>query len=135
MKSSVTLKEGMLFDADLQGFNIPIDAAEQFGGQNQGPQPKGLVLTSLVGCTAMDVISMLRKMKSEPEQFSVEAETELTDEHPKVFKSILITYRFKGGSVDKAKAEKAIKLSQEKYCGVSAMLKKAVPIDYKIVIE
>lgn len=135
MKSSVTLKEGMFFHGDLQGFDIPVDAAEQFGGQNLGPQPKGLMLTSLVGCTAMDVISMLRKMKSEPEEFSVEAETELTDEHPKVFKSILITYRLKGSGLDKAKVEKAVKLSQEKYCGVSAMLRKAVPIEHKIVIE
>ncbi len=135
MKSSVTLKDGMLFNGELHGFDIPIDAAEQFGGRNLGPQPKGLVLTSLVGCTAMDVISMLRKMKSEPEEFSVEAETELTDEHPKVFKSILITYRLKGGDVSREKVEKAVKLSLEKYCGVSAMLKKAAPIEHKVVIE
>jgi putative redox protein len=135
MKSSVTLRDGMLFNGELQGFDIPIDAAEEFGGRHQGPQPKGLMLTSLVGCTAMDVISMLRKMKSEPEEFSVEAETELTDEHPKVFKHILITYHLKGGHVDREKVEKAVKLSQEKYCGVSAMLRKTAPIDYKIVIE
>lgn len=135
MESKVTLKEGMHFMGELDGFPIPIDADEQFGGTNKGPKPKGLVLTALVGCTAMDVISILRKMRAAPEELTVDAQTELTEEHPKVFKSVLITYHFKGGSVTEEKAQKAIKLSQDTYCGVSAMLKKAVPIDYKIVIE
>lgn len=135
MKSKVVLKDGMHFMGELGGFEIPIDAEEQFGGQNLGARPKGLMLTSLVGCTAMDVISILRKMRAEPEEFSVEAESELTDEHPKIFKKILVTYHFKGGGVTKEKAEKAVKLSQDQYCGVNAMLKKAVPVEYKIVIE
>lgn len=135
MKSKVVLKDGMHFQGELDGFDIPIDADEQFGGRNLGPKPKGLVLTSLIGCTAMDVISILRKMRAEPDELSVEAETELTDEHPKVFKNIVITYRLKGDKVTPDKVEKAIKLSQDKYCGVSAMLKKAVPIEYKIMIE
>jgi putative redox protein len=135
MKSKVALRDGMHFLGELDGFEIPIDADEMFGGSGQGPKPKGLVLTSLIGCTAMDVISILRKMRAEPDEFSVEAETELTDEHPKVFKNIVVTYRFKGGGVTEEKAEKAVKLSQEQYCGVSAMLKKAVPIEYRIVIE
>lgn len=135
MKSKVVLKDGMHFQGELDGFDIPIDADEQFGGRDLGPKPKGLVLTSLIGCTAMDVISILRKMRAEPEEFSVEAETELTDEHPKVFKNVVITYRLKGDKVTADKVEKAVKLSQDQYCGVSAMLKKAVPIEYKIEIE
>ena len=135
MKSKVVLKDEMFFMGELGGFEIPIDAEEQFGGRNRGPRPKGLVLTSLVGCTAMDVISILRKMRVEPAEFSVEAETDLTDEHPKIFKAIKITYRFKGGNVTEDKAEKAVQLSQEKYCGVSAMLKKTVPLTYEIIIE
>ena len=135
MKSKVVLKNGMHFMGELGGFEIPIDADEQFGGQNLGPRPKGLVLTSLIGCTAMDVLSLLRKMRAEPGEFSVEAETELTDEHPKIFKSVKVTYYFKGGEVTREKAEKAVKLSQDKYCGVSAMLKAAVPLDYEIVVE
>lgn len=135
MKSKVVLKEGMHFMAELGGFEIPVDADEQVGGQNRGPRPKGLVLTSLVGCTAMDVIALLRKMRAEPEEFSVEAETELTDEHPKMFKTVKVTYYFKGGEVTREKAEKAVTLSQEKYCGVSAMLRKAVPVEYEIVVE
>lgn len=135
MKSKVVLEDGMHFVGELDGFDIPLDADEAVGGQNKGPKPKGLVLTSLVGCTAMDVVSILRKMKAEPESFSVEAETELSEEHPKVFKKILITYRLKGENLSRDKVEKAVKLSQDKYCGVSAMMKKAVPVEYKIVIE
>ncbi len=135
MKSSVTLQEGMAFEGELDGHTFLIDAYEDAGGKDKGPRPKGLTLTSLCGCTAMDVISILRKMKAEPEEFRVEADTDLTDEHPKVFKGITLTYYFKGGDVTREKAEKAVSLSEERYCGVSAMLRKAVPIETKIVIE
>ena len=96
---------------------------------------KQLTLTSLGACTAMDVISILRKMRIEPVEFSVDVETELTDEHPKVFKKVFITYRLKGEGIDRAKVEKAVNLSQDRYCGVSAMLRKAVPIEHEIIIE
>ncbi len=69
MKSKVVLKDGMHFVGELDGFELPIDAEEAFGGQNKGPKPKGLILTSLIGCTAMDVVSILRKMKAELESF------------------------------------------------------------------
>ena len=134
MKSRVTLSEGMAFEAELDGHTFFVDADEQFGGKDKGPKPKGLTLTSLCGCTAMDVISVLRKMKSEPDEFWVEAETELTDEHPKVFKKITLTYYFTG-DVSRENAEKAVNLSLDRYCGVNAMLKKAVDIEPKIIIE
>jgi putative redox protein len=135
MKSRVVLKDQMLFTGELNGFEIPIDADEAVGGQNKGPRPKGLMLTSLAGCTAMDVISILRKMRIEPDQFSVDVESELTDEHPKVFKKVRITYRLKGEGIDRAKVEKAVNLSQDRYCGVSAMMRQAVPIEHEIIIE
>ncbi len=135
MKSRVTLQEGMAFEAELDGFTVTIDADESVGGKNKGPKPKGLTLSSLAGCTAMDVISILRKMRAEPEEFSVEAEAEVTDEHPKVFSKITVTYHFKGGEITREKAEKAVGLSEERYCGVSAMLRQAAPIETKIVIE
>jgi putative redox protein len=83
----------------------------------------------------MDVISILRKMKIEPEAFFVEARAEVTDDHPKVFEKIRITYSLKGKGLAREKVEKAVQLSQDKYCGVSAMLKKAAPIEYDIVID
>jgi putative redox protein len=135
MKSKVILQEGMSFTGELDGFSITIDADEKSGGSNKGPRPKGLTLTSLAGCTAMDVISILRKMKASPEEFSVEVDADVSDEHPKVFTHIMLTYRFKGGDVTHEKAEKAVHLSETKYCGVSAMLKQSVDIDYEIVIE
>jgi len=134
MKSKVTLKEGMNFIGDLDGHELSIDADPAVGGQDKGPRPKGLMLTSLAGCTAMDVISILRKMKHEPEAFSVETEADLTDEHPKVFKSIKIIYRIKG-DVPREKAEKAVSLSLDRYCGVTDMLRKAAPVDFEIIIE
>jgi len=82
----------------------------------------------------MDVVSLLRKMRVDFNDFLVTAEAELTDEHPRVFKSIKIHYKI-SGNVDKDKLEKAIKLSQDRYCGVSAMLKKAAPISYTYEIE
>jgi putative redox protein len=135
MKSKVELKKGMHFMGTLDGFEVPVDADKSVGGEGRGPKPKGLVLTALAGCTAMDVISILRKMKIEPESFSVETEADLTDDHPKVFKAIRIVYRLKGKGIEREKVKKAVELSQEKYCGVSAMLKMAAPLEYEIVIE
>jgi putative redox protein len=135
MKSKVELRQGMHFMGILDGYEVPIDADKSVGGEGRGPKPKGLMLTALAGCTAMDVISILRKMKIEPDSFSVEAEADLTDDHPKVFKAIRIVYRLRGKGIEREKVRKAIELSQEKYCGVSAMLKMAAPIEYEIVIE
>lgn len=135
MKSRVDLKEDMHFIGKLDGFDIPIDADEEFGGKNKGPKPKGLVLTALAGCTAMDVISILRKMRVEPQEFYVEVEGELEENHPKTFKKIIISYYLKGGKVTNEKAERAVELSLENYCGVSVTLAKSVKIDYKIFID
>ena len=135
MRSKVTLKDSMHFIGELDNFEIPIDADEAFGGMNKGPKPKGLLLTGLAGCTAMDVISILRKMKVIIKSFSVETEAELTEEHPKIFKRILITYKFSGDSLNEEKLKRAIDLSLDSYCGVSAMLRKNCPIEYKIIIN
>jgi len=135
MKSKVTLKDAMHFTGEAQGFEIPIDAKAEHGGTGRGPEPKVLTLTSLAGCTAMDVISLLRKMRAEPASFWVEAEAELTEEIPKVFKHITLTYKLSGGDVTQEKAEKAVALSQERYCGVSAMLRQVAPVDTRVVID
>lgn len=134
-KSRVVLEDGMHFTGELEGFKIPVDADPEFGGMGKGPKPKGLTLTSLAGCTAMDVVSILRKMKAEIEAFSVEAEADVAEDHPKVFEKIRITYLVKGKGLTREKVEKAVQLSQEKYCGVAAMLQKAAAIEYEIVIE
>ena len=125
----------MKFDTEVNGHHIILDAAEDVGGENAGPRPKALMLSALAGCTGMDVISILKKMKLEPEYFNIKIEADLTEEHPKVYSKVHIIYEFKGKDMEIEKLQKAIELSQEKYCGVSAMYKKAMDVSYEIVIN
>lgn len=132
--ADITLHEAMSFDVEVNNHKFMIDAVEAVGGKNRGPRPKPLVLASLGGCTGMDVISMLRKMRAEPEYFNVSVAAVSTDEHPKYYNKIHITYTFKGKDLPMAKLEKAVNLSQERYCGVTAMLNKAAEITHEIKI-
>lgn len=127
--------EDMAFETEVNGFKIMIDADERVGGKNRGPRPKPLTLISLAGCTGMDVISILAKMRVKPDYFNVEVEGELTDEHPKYYHTIHLRYIFRGKDLPMDKLEKAVTLSQERYCGVTAMLQKAADITHEIVIE
>lgn len=137
MEAKARWVDGMAFEAELNGHKIIIDAEEKFGGKDRGPRPKGLTLVSLIGCTGMDVVSLLYKMKVPFENFELDTHTELTDQHPKVFKDIEIIYIFYGKNLEqyKDKIEKAVRLSQERYCGVSAMLKKNSNLTYKIILK
>lgn len=130
----VTYQDGMSFIAGVNGHQIVIDADETNGGKNLGPRPKPLLLAALGGCTGMDVIAILKKMRVEVEYFNVQISAETTEEHPRVYSSIHIEYQFRGKDLPMDKLEKAVKLSQERYCGVSAMLKKAAPLTYEIKI-
>ena len=134
-KISNLWKGNMAFEADVNGFKIMLDADEAVGGQNLGPRPKALTLVSLAGCTSMDVISILKKMRVEPEYFNVEVEGELTEEHPKYYHSIHVKYIFRGKDLPIDKLEKAVDLSQDRYCGVSALLSKGATLTHEIVVE
>ncbi len=116
------------------GEQIVMDAPATVGGEGNGFRPKQLLLAGLAGCTAMDVISILRKMRSEPASFSVEVSAAETDEHPKVFSSFHITY-FVSNDVPEEKLLKAIDLSQERYCGVTAMYRSFAPVSHEVVRE
>ncbi|HOJ12762.1 MAG TPA: OsmC family protein [Clostridiales bacterium] len=129
------LKGNMAFQMNLDGHTLTTDASESIGGNDLGPRPKQLLLAGLIGCTGIDVVLILKKMKVEFEDLSIEVEAENTEELPKVYKNIHLTYRFKGKNLSRNNIERAVSLSQEKYCGVSAMLKKAAPITYDIIIE
>ena len=120
---------------NVDGHQFITDAAVEIGGNNNGPRPKAILLGSLIGCTGIDVKMILDKMKVEPEDIIITAEAESATEHPKVYTKIHLTYRFKGKKLPFEKLEKAIKLSQERYCPITAMLNKAVPITYDIVTE
>lgn len=136
MKKTIDLQwnSGMSFQTNLDGHILTVDADEQFGGQNNGPRPKVLLLVSLAGCTAMDVVSILKKMRVEPTWFNVKVEGDMTEEHPKKFTELKVIYEFKGENLPMDKLEKAVKLSQEQYCGVSATLAGSVKLDYEIKI-
>nr|WP_320022044.1 OsmC family protein [uncultured Draconibacterium sp.] len=111
-----------------------LDAAEAVGGEDQGPRPKPLMLTALAGCTGMDVISILKKMRVEVEDFDVTVEGDLTDEHPKQYYKMNVIYTFKGKELPLEKLKKAVSLSEERYCGVSALYKKAIELTSEIKI-
>ncbi|MFP3960064.1 MAG: OsmC family protein [Spirochaetaceae bacterium] len=131
--TKITHKDGLSFDAELQGYSIKLDADESVGGKGYGPTPKPLLLTSLAGCTGMDVAAILSKMQMPYDSFEVEVEGDTTDEHPKTYHTVRVRYVFRGNRLDHGKIEKAVKLSQEKYCGVSAMMKQVAQLDYEIV--
>jgi len=133
MNITVKHRENMSFEASSEaGHKIIMDATENFGGNNQGMLPKELVLAGLLGCTGMDVVSLLNKMRVSFDDFYTTCVTELSEDHPKIFTKIHIIYHFSGADIDKSKVERAINLSQEKYCGVSAMLKKSSEIAFSI---
>jgi putative redox protein len=130
----ITWQSNMAFEASINGHQIMIDADESSGGKNQGPRPKILLLAGLGGCTGMDVISILGKMKVVPEKFWMDITADLTDEHPKVFKQIKLIYYFKGDNLPLDKLEKAVNLSKDRYCGVSAILSKSAEMQIEIKI-
>ncbi len=125
----------MAFEATVNGHKIMIDAAGEVGGNDRGPRPKPMLLLALGGCTGMDVVSILKKMRVEFDGLNIEVEGELTEEHPKVYHTLTLVYKFKGKGLDMDKLEKAVSLSQERYCGVTAMLNKAARIDHRIEVE
>lgn len=135
VSSKVTWRDGMAFEAWVGCHHFPIDADPGFGGRELGPKPKGLLLTALIGCTAMDVIAILQKMKVVPERFEVEAEGDLADAHPKRYTAARLVYRFEGEELPVAKLRKAVNLSQERYCGVMATLRDAMPIEARLVLN
>lgn len=134
LSADVQWSSGIAFKALVNGHELTLDLDEESGGQNQGPRPKPLLLSSLGGCTGMDVISILKKMKIEPDYFNVRLEGEVTEEHPKHFTKIHIIYEFRGKDLPIDKLQKAIDLSQERYCGISYTLKQAVGLTSEIKI-
>jgi putative redox protein len=134
MKEAIQINwlNGLAFEADVDGFKINLDSKDENGLPGKGPRPKPLMMVALAGCTGMDVISILQKMRVEVEGFGVKTEGELTEEHPKHFTKMHIIYQFKGKNLPTDKLEKAIALSHERYCGVSASYRKAMEITYEI---
>jgi putative redox protein len=117
------------------GHWVTMDGPEKFGGLAAGSRPMELLLMSLAGCTGMDVVSILRKKRIKLSDFRLEVDAEQPPGHPKVFTCIKLHYVFIGSDIRPADVERAIELSQEKYCAVTAMLKNSVAISYGYRIE
>ncbi len=131
----VQFNEKMAFTSYVDGHEIIIDAMEEHGGEDKGAHPKTLLLASLGGCTAMDVVSILRKMRTNYDFFNVKVEGELTEEHPIYYKKIKVFYQLKGNNINPDNVKKAVSLSEERYCGVSYMLRKSSEIESFIEIN
>lgn len=124
----------MQFNAQVSGHSVTMDASPEFGGEDSGSRPKELLLAAIAGCSGMDVVELLRKMRVEIQKFDMEVSADVSDTLPKVYTHMHIIYKLKGDNIDAAKVQKAVEMSQEKYCGVSAMLRKAMTISYEIKI-
>jgi putative redox protein len=137
MKSVVNVEwnKKMAFNAEVDGHNLIVDAVKENGGENTGPRPKSLMLVALAGCTGMDVISILEKMRVNIVSFSIEIVANSRDEHPKRYTDIKIVYRFIGNNVEREKVDKAIQLSLDRYCSVYAVYKEVIDISYVIEIS
>lgn len=123
------------FDAVVNGHHLIMDLSEEAGGEDAGPRPKPLMLVALAGCTGLDVVSLMKKMRQEVEYFNLIVEGDTEDEHPNAFVKMHIIYEFRGKDLDPEKIEKAISLSMERYCGVSAVYRKAqIEITHEIRI-
>lgn len=127
MKTVTTWKTAHSFDSVQNNAKIEIDANGGFG-------PKSLLLSGLAGCSGVDVVDILEKMRVLFADLVIDAEAGQTEDHPKVFKTIHLTYHIKTEEENRDKVKKAIDLSLEKYCGVAAMLKKNSDIQYEIII-
>ena len=136
MRESISLKwmDNLAFEVNVDGHKITIDAKTEVGGTDKGPPPKPLMMVALAGCTGIDVASLLKKMRVEFDEFNVKVEGDITEEHPKHFSGMHIIYEFTGKDLPVDKIKKAIELSQDKYCGVSATYKKTMDLSYEIKI-
>ncbi len=122
----------MQFNALVNGHTIIMDGPEKVGGEDNGPIPKPFVLTALAGCTGMDVAAILRKADKNMYEFDMKVIGEITKRVPIEYVAIHIIYEFKGSADNKEAALNAVNDSQEKYCGVSSMLKKALPVTWEV---
>lgn len=136
MDAKVSWKQRLSFDGTADtGFTLPLGSRPEVGGDNDGFRPMELFLIGLAGCTAMDVISILMKKRLEVLSFEVKVHADRQVEHPQVFTNATLEYRIKGRQIDRASVERAVELSENKYCPAQAMFSKAFPIDHEIVIE
>ncbi len=128
---SANFEGGLAFKAKIDEYDVPMDTTDE-STKHFGPSPKKLMLASLAGCTGIDVVSILNKMKVDFSDFSIDINAELTEEHPKIYDKVEIVYRIKVTKEAQNKMERAVQLSKEKYCGVSAMFSYFARVKFSI---
>ena len=117
------------------GHTITMDGSPDDGGRDLAARPMEMVLLGMGGCTAIDVASMLRKQRQDVRDIIVELEAERADDFPKVFTSVKLIYRVRGKKLNRALVERAVSLSDEKYCSATAMIRKSANVTHQIVLE
>ncbi len=135
MDAKVVWKDRLTFAGRADtGFELPLGASPNVGGDNDGFRPMELIALGLAGCTGMDVISILQKKRQEVTGFEVRVHAEQAPDHPHVFTHIMVEYHVVGQGVDPAAVERAIELSSTKYCPAQAMLEKSVQIEHRYTL-
>ena len=129
-------KENMLFESDNpSGPSVLIDTSSENGGENKGLGPKALMLSSLAGCSGLDVVSLLKKMRAEVADFKMVVHAELTEEHPKYYHKVAVEYHFYGSNLQEDKINKAVKLSIDQYCGVMEMFRQFAKVTTEVYLH
>lgn len=132
MHSSLSWRDGMAFDATVDGHTLTLDASAEHGGADAGPRPKPLLLVALGGCAAMDIVAILRKMRQPLATLDIDVDGDLdAAQHPHTIKDLRVCVRATG-PVDPARLWRAVALSRDQYCGVAAMLRAHTSIDYRV---
>ncbi|NDV46052.1 OsmC family peroxiredoxin [Paludibacter sp. 221] len=134
-KITAEWKGNMAFEADIDGHKIMMDASVESGGDSTGASPKKLMLSALAGCTGMDVVSILKKMRVPVEKCTIEVQGNVTEEHPKQYETMHLVFEFTGKNLPLDKIQKAVKMSEETYCGVGAFYRKVIDITTEIRIK
>ena len=136
MDAKVVWQDRMSFTGTADtGFKLPLGASPQVGGDNDGFRPLELIAIGLAGCTAMDVISILRKKRQDVSGFEVQVHAEQADEYPRVFTQVKVVYLISGRDINPKAVERAIELSATRYCPAQAMLEKSVEIEHTYQIN
>lgn len=123
------------FESHIRGHKVMMDSKADFGGKDQGPTPKELLLASICGCSGMDVASILKKMRVNLVSCDVNAQADTTAGYPSIFQEVKMQYNIEGTDIKVDQALKAVTLSMTKYCGVSAMVAEAAPISYEVFLN
>jgi putative redox protein len=133
---TTTWKKNMQFESDNpSGISLTMDAGEENGGEGKGYRPKALMLSSLAGCSGLDVVSLLKKMHAEVAEFRIDVTAELTEEHPKFYNKVKVDYHFSDSELQPKKIQKAVNLSVTKYCGVMEMFRQFAEVEIEIFLH